>query len=103
MQYAGDARILLQAAIDGPVASFAGAAPPSFWRRAIPIVALAMALSGLTVWNIKRPAPEEAALKRFVIESEAIRFIQSGNERSLTLSEDGSLLAYVSQKTMRRQ
>ncbi|MGA9885157.1 MAG: protein kinase [Candidatus Acidiferrales bacterium] len=101
----GDARIALDEVLSGaPEPSSPAVAvapvPVSFWRRALPWSAGAIAgavITGLLVWNLAVPAPAPANLMRFEIP--VPQKVTLAASSSFALSPDGLQLAFVAAGT----
>ena len=90
-------RLKVEPVEDAPEKPSRERASRSLMFGALALVVLGILVSGLAVWSIVTPTPEEPGrVKRFAVESPPFEGL--GNERSLTLSRDGSLLAYISRK-----
>jgi len=98
----GDARISLDEVLSGtpeaaPAPTSVAVAPISqpLWRRALPwaIGLLAVAATGIAVWNLK-PGPVKPVM-RFTITLPSGQQLAVLNRPALALSPDGSELAYV--------
>jgi len=94
----GDARISLDEVLSGAPEPTSAATPPvslPLWRRALPwaIGLLAVAATGIAVWNLK-PGPVKPVM-RFTITLPSGQQLAGLNRPALGLSPDGSELAYV--------
>jgi serine/threonine protein kinase len=102
---ATDIRIEIEEALAASTAVLQTApaiAPPAAWRRMLPW-AVAVVLSvviGIAVWTLKpKPVPEQQPVSRAVIALPPSTALLGGNSDSVSLSPDGSHLAYVASGT----
>ena len=87
-----------QATVDGPVTA---ATQRVGWRQGIPLavaaVAIGSTITGLVVWTLTHPAPEEPqALTRFVVTTtpeDALRMIDI--QLDVAIARDGTRIVYV--------
>jgi serine/threonine-protein kinase len=97
------ARFEIKDALNAPAENLAAAvphvaaAPRPLWKRAVPIILTAVvvaAIAGAATWTLK-PAPPLPPVSRFALTLGEGQQFGMANYQNLTISPDGSLIAYV--------
>jgi serine/threonine-protein kinase len=91
-----DAHFDIDDALNGPVSAAGGPAAASWARiRLSAVAALALVAGGLLGWSLKPEPAQSFAVTRFTVTLPATQRLTPAFRWGLTLSRDGSMLAYV--------